>query len=153
MEVEAWDNDHPDDVVHMKMKKEKKNYYTCDLSGFALPGETIEVKDDGETGESTEGTEDWESADDLLSEEPENASESYEDMADPDKEAEKGSDLEETERKEIRENGAEYAEESEDAVPGGTDGSAVTKGLNFKSCNVYVYANGKSGRLMNIWSS
>ena len=150
VEVEAWDNDHPDDVVHMKMKKEKKNYYTCDLSGFALPGETIEVKDDGETGESTEGTEDWESADDLLSEEPENASESYEDMADPDKEAEKGSDLEETERKEIRENGAEYAEESEDAVPGGTDGSAVTKGLNFKSCNVYVYANGKSGRRYEV---
>ena len=150
VEVEAWDNDHPDDVVHMKMKKEKKNYYTCDLSGFALPGETIEVKDDGETGESTEGTEDWESADDLLSEEPENASESYEDMADPDKEAEKGSDLEETKRKEIRENGAEYAEESEDAVPGGTDGSAVTKGLNFKSCNVYVYANGKSGRRYEV---
>lgn len=63
------------------------------------------------------------------------------------------------ERKAIKENGAEYAEESEDAVPGGSDAAGEEgesaedlslKGINLKSCNVYIYANGKSGRRYEV---
>ena len=113
VEVEAWDNDDPDDVIRLKLKKEKKNLYSGVLPGYVLAA----APPDQEAGE-------------------EKAEEDAE------------------EHKEIRENGAEYAEESEDAIPGGQEADKDTKdlpeGLNLKSCNIYVYVNGKSGRRYEV---
>lgn len=155
VEVEAWDNDNPDHVIRLELDKEKKNYYTGSLPGYVLPGETIEEDDEGEGeeaaaedgesgGETGADPENTENAEDTSSEENADGIQSLgTGSGDSDQSSE-------TVRKEIREDGAEYAEESEDAVPGGAeaagDAGEDLKGLNLKSCNIYVYVNGKSGR-------
>ena len=46
VEVEAWDNDHPEDVVTLELNREKKNVYTGFLPGFVpQPEETAAGKD------------------------------------------------------------------------------------------------------------
>lgn len=137
VEVEAWDNDHPDHVVRVELDKQKKNYYTGVLPGYVLPGVTIEENDEGENAED-ENTDDGNAEDENVKDEETQQDES----GDP--------DAAETVQKEIREGGAEYAEESEDAVPereeSDKDQGDRPKGLNLKSCNIYIYVNGKSGR-------
>lgn len=138
VEVEAWDNDNPDKVIRLKMNKEKKNYYTGVLPGYSLPGETFRGDEEEKEKETDEDADAEEG--DLQAEE------TAEETGPGDQEP--GGEIEE--HIEIREDGAEYAEESEDAVPGGEKSSEdednVPDGLNLKSCNIYVYVNGKSGR-------
>ena len=164
VEVEAWDNDHPEDVVHVEMDAEKKNFYTAVLSGYALPGVTIETEEDGKESEGSEEADDPAGPDDA--ENPAEAGD-LEDPGNMEADMETGQEADSTdsaedqdsapapeeEHREIREDGAEYAEESEDAVPRGAqseEADDTRKGLNMKSCNIYVYANGKSGRRYEV---
>lgn len=157
VEVEAWDNDHPEDVIRMEMDAEKKNFYTAVLQGYALPGVAIETEEEGKESEETEEAEDWdESGNPRETRDPEESdhTETGEetDNTEP-AEDQDGAPVHEEEHREIREDGAEYAEESEDAIPRGTqaeDADDTHKGLNMKSCNIYVYANGKSGRRYEV---
>ena len=164
VEVEAWDNDNPDNVIRLRLKKEKKNYYTGALHGYALPGESVEeipeaTVDDDEALPESDG-ENIEEGDAEADEEhraeaagdKEDETVRNTDIEDGEKTEKKGVGEEraETERRVVKENGAEYAEESEDAVPGGEAAAAVPEGLNFKSCNIYVYANGKTGRRYEV---
>ena len=157
VEVEAWDNDNPDDVIRLKLKKEKKNYYTGVLPGYVLVPDAPKEEEGAEKGrEATE--EDAEIGPDDNSE-PENVqaaggSEHRQGAEDSVEDAGGQHAAAQTEHKEIRENGAEYAEESEDAIPGGEgadkDTEDLPEGLNLKSCNIYVYVNGKSGRRYEV---
>ena len=157
VEVEAWDNDHPEDVVHVEMNAEKKNFYTAVLSGYALPGVTIETEEDDKEGEEPDDSDGSENADDPAdTADPEGFGDTEAGQEAEDTESAEGPDSTpagQEEHKEIRENGAEYAEESEDAIPKGSqteDAEDTHEGLNMKSCNIYVYANGKSGRRYEV---
>ena len=157
VEVEAWDNDHPEDVVHVEMNAEKKNFYTAVLSGYALPGVTIETEEDDKEGEEPDDSDGSENADDPAdTADPEGFGDTEDGQEAEDTESAEGPDSTpagQEEHKEIRENGAEYAEESEDAIPKGSqteDAGDTHEGLNMKSCNIYVYANGKSGRRYEV---
>ena len=157
VEVEAWDNDHPEDVVHVEMNAEKKNFYTAVLSGYALPGVTIETEEDDKEGEEPDDSDGSENADDPAdTANPEGFGDTEAGQEAEDTESAEGPDSTpagQEEHKEIRENGAEYAEESEDAIPKGSqteDAEDTHEGLNMKSCNIYVYANGKSGRRYEV---
>ena len=157
VEVEAWDNDHPEDVVHVEMNAEKKNFYTAVLSGYALPGVTIETEEDHKEGEEPDDSDGSENADDPAdTADPEGFGDTEAGQEAEDTESAEGPDSTpagQEEHKEIRENGAEYAEESEDAIPKGSqteDAEDTHEGLNMKSCNIYVYANGKSGRRYEV---
>ena len=157
VEVEAWDNDHPEDVVHVEMVAEKKNFFTAVLSGYALPGVTIETEEDHKEGEEPDDSDGSENADDPAdTADPEGFGDTEAGQEAEDTESAEGPDSTpagQEEHKEIRENGAEYAEESEDAIPKGSqteDAEDTHEGLNMKSCNIYVYANGKSGRRYEV---
>ena len=136
VELEAWDNDHPDRVTRLELDKQKKNFYTGLVSGYILPGETIEVKAEDENADG------------------ENAADENTEDEETHPQAPAESDDAETGHKEIREDGAEYAQESEDALPDreetGQDQGDLPKGLNLKSCNLFVYVNGKSGRRYEV---
>lgn len=138
VEVEAWDNDHPDKVIRLRLDKEKKNFYTGELPGYVFPGETFENSGE-EIGDETD-----ESAETSENEDQEVPAVDETGAGDRESGEKAGEHIE------IRQDGAEYAEESEEAVPGGEqaahEGQDAPDGLNFKSCNIYVYVNGKSGR-------
>lgn len=155
VEVEAWDNDKPDEVIRLKLKKEKKNYYTGVLPGYVPAPETPKEKEGAEIVEETsDGTETG--SDDALETGNVQAPAGSEDTQGGETGVKETGDhlaAAQTEHKEIRENGAEYAEESEDAIPGGEaagDTEDLPEGLNLKSCNIYVYVNGKSGRRYEV---
>ena len=146
VEAEAWDNDHPDHVTRLKLDKQKKNFYTGVLPGYILPGETIEEDEEDENAVDENALDESALDESALDEEAQDEETQGEEPG--------GSNDEETGHKEIREDGAEYAEESEEALPvreeTDKDREDQPNGLNLKSCNIYVYVNGKSGRRYEV---